>query len=68
MSLNAINLSPARTPTPLQDEIDIRTLDNIDYALTISEPSPKKIEGRGRIFLTDLRVRLLPPRMVWPAC
>ena len=57
MSLNAINLSPSRTPTPLQDEIDIRTVDNIDYVLTLTDPSAKKIEGRGRIFLTDLRVR-----------
>ena len=57
MSLNAITLSPSRTPTPLQDEIEIRTVENIDYVLTPADPAAKKIEGRGKIFLTDLRVR-----------
>ncbi|KAI0682615.1 hypothetical protein C8Q76DRAFT_321870 [Earliella scabrosa] len=60
MSLNRTALSPSRTPTPLQDEIDIRSVDNIEYVLNTPE---RKLEGRGRIFLTDLRMILVadPP-------
>ncbi len=54
MSMNTVTLSPARTPTPLQDEVDIRNVDSIEYTITL--PS-KKLEGKGKIFLTDLRVR-----------
>ncbi|KAM5534443.1 hypothetical protein V8D89_011910 [Ganoderma adspersum] len=53
MSMNTVTLSPARTPTPLQDEVDIRHVDSIEYTVTL--PS-KKLEGKGKIFLTDLRV------------
>ncbi|KAI0737697.1 hypothetical protein C8Q80DRAFT_1125179 [Daedaleopsis nitida] len=54
MSLNRTTLSPARTPIPLQDEIEIRNVADVDYVLTF--PDSKKIEGRGKIFLTDLRL------------
>ncbi|PIL37514.1 hypothetical protein GSI_01208 [Ganoderma sinense ZZ0214-1] len=56
MSLNTVTLSPARTPTPLQDEVDIRHVDAIEYTITL--PS-KKLEGKGKIFLTDLRLILV---------
>ena len=56
MSLNTVTLSPARTPTPLQDEVDIRHVDSIEYTITLPS-NGKKFEGKGKIFLTDLRVR-----------
>ncbi|KAI1795099.1 hypothetical protein LXA43DRAFT_64532 [Ganoderma leucocontextum] len=56
MSMNTVNLSPARTPTPLQDEVDIRNVDSIEYTITLSS---KKLEGKGKIFLTDLRLILV---------
>ncbi|KAI0758087.1 hypothetical protein C8Q74DRAFT_297240 [Fomes fomentarius] len=56
MSLNSTTLSPSRTPTPLQDEIDIRNVEAVDYVLNLPN---KKLEGRGRIFLTDLRLILV---------
>lgn len=54
--MNTVTLSPARTPTPLQDEVDIRNVDSIEYTITL--PS-KKLEGKGKIFLTDLRLILV---------
>ena len=64
MSVNAINLSPSRMPTPLQDEIELRILENCEYVITVADSPSKKFEGRGRVFLTDLRVRYatIPPR------
>ncbi|RPD66807.1 hypothetical protein L226DRAFT_565592 [Lentinus tigrinus ALCF2SS1-7] len=55
IELNATILSPARRPIPVQSDCDISEVENIDFAFY--KPSVKKFaEGRGKAFLTDLRL------------
>ena len=58
IELNTTILSPARRPIPVQSDCDISEVENVDFIFY--KPSVKKFaEGRGKAFLTDLRVRLL---------
>ncbi|RDX53729.1 hypothetical protein OH76DRAFT_1415837 [Lentinus brumalis] len=53
--LNTTILSPARRPIPVQNDCDISEVDNVEFVFY--KPSVKKFaEGRGKVFLTDLRL------------
>ncbi|KAI0775865.1 hypothetical protein BD413DRAFT_602409 [Trametes elegans] len=68
MSLNWVTLSPARQPTPLQDEITVSTLDGVELTLQIPDAPPrgtsssggsggaKKLRETGRLYLTEQRL------------
>ncbi|KAI0638559.1 hypothetical protein C8Q77DRAFT_1091701 [Trametes polyzona] len=69
MSLNLATLSPARQPTPLPNELTIRTIDSgVELSLHIPDAPPtgpatsggsggsKKLKETGRIWLTDQRL------------
>lgn len=70
MALNWATLSPARQPTPLPNELTLRTIDSgVELTLFIPDAPPsgsttsggsggvKKLKENGRIWLTDQRVR-----------
>ena len=61
MSLNTAVLSPAHTPIPLQDEMHLREVEGAEFTITLPGASSKELKGKGKVCLTDLRVR---PRAV----
>ncbi|KAI0722302.1 hypothetical protein C8T65DRAFT_136442 [Cerioporus squamosus] len=55
--LNTTILSPSRRPIPVQNDCDIFEVENIEFVIYNLKPSLKKFaEGRGKAFLTDLRL------------
>ncbi|KAL1944120.1 hypothetical protein VTO73DRAFT_3305 [Trametes versicolor] len=69
MALNWATLSPARQPTPLPNELTLRTIDSgVELTLFIPDAPPsgsttsggsggvKKLKENGRIWLTDQRL------------
>ncbi|EJF62250.1 hypothetical protein BD309DRAFT_954220 [Dichomitus squalens] len=59
MSLNKAVLSPAHTPIPLQDEMHLREVEGAEFVITLPDASSKELKGKGKVFLTDLRLILV---------
>lgn len=58
MSLNSVTLSPSGTPIPLPSELNIDRDVHIEYLLADpTSKSSKKLDGYGKVVLTDFRVR-----------